>query len=105
MDHLIEDHERRSRRWGAMNSMKDIELNTKGGGNMVKSYVLQKLLIISIGIVAGCLSRLSWLEKSKYLIRSIGIDKIIDKINKSKVVTNIIINIILIINSLNLILL
>lgn len=101
MDHLIEDHERRSRRWGAMNSIKDIELNT--GGNMVKSYLLQKLLIISIGIVAGCLSRLSWLEKSKYLIRSLGIDKIIDKINKSKVVINIIINIILIINSLNLI--
>lgn len=98
MDHLIEDHERRSRRLGAI---KDIELNT--GGNMVKSYLLQKLLIISIGIVAGCLSRLSWLEKSKYLIRSLGIDKIIDKINKSKVVINIIINIILIINSLNLI--
>ena len=87
MDHLIRDHETRNRLWRKRDfggDISDIEIKTSSNG---KTYLMEKLFIIGFSAVVAFLTRVSWHDKVKNLSHRIGLDKLINKIDKSKIVT------------------
>ena len=83
MDHLIRDHEHRNRLWRKRDGggyINDIEIKSSNG----KTYLMEKLFIIGFSAVVAFLTRVSWQDKVKNLSHRIGLDKLINKIDKSK---------------------
>ena len=88
MDHLIRDHENRNRLWrkrdfGGGLDLNDIDIRTSSNG---KTYLMEKMFIIGFSAVVALLTRVSWLDKVKNLSHRIGLDKLINKIDKSSAI-------------------
>ena len=81
MDHLIKDHENRSRMWGKRDFGIDInEIKSSSNG---KTRLMEKLFIIGISAAVAFLTRVSWLDKVKNLRHRIGL--LINKIGRKNV--------------------